>query len=82
MLAMNRWERIGAAAAWIAVFATASFAILKLLFGTVCWVAGHDAVEAAAGAIVPVVFGVLIGVEAYLWFKDWRARVDRERADW
>nr|CAD6630034.1 hypothetical protein RKHAN_04128 [Rhizobium sp. Khangiran2] len=75
MPAMSRFKRIGASAGWIAVFATASFAILKLIFGMVCWIAGHDPLETAVGAIAPVVFGILIGVEAYLWFKDWRARV-------
>lgn len=80
MLAMTRWKRIGAAAGWIAVFTTASYAILRLLFGVVCWIAGHDPVEETAGTIAPVVFGALIGIEAYLWFKDWRGGVNRESA--
>lgn len=78
---MSRWKRAGVAAGWIAVFTTASFTVLKLLFGAVCWVAGHDPVEAAVGLIAPVVFGGLIGLEAYLWFKNWRADNDRESTD-
>ena len=77
---MNRMKRIGAAAAWLAVFMVASFAIMKLVFAAVCWIAGHDPVEAAVGAIAPIVFGGLIGIEAYLWFRDWRTGMVRERS--
>ncbi|WP_077549205.1 hypothetical protein [Pseudorhizobium flavum] len=70
---MSRLKDVGAAAGLIAIFAMASFGILKLLFGTVCWITSHDPVEAAVGSIAPVVFGGLIGVEAYRWFKTWRS---------
>lgn len=51
---------------------------MKLLFAAVCWIAGHDPVEAAVGLIAPIVFGGLIGLEAYLWFNTWRADTDQE----
>lgn len=62
------------AACWITVFSAVAFAIVKFAFVLVCWIAGHDSLEAIIGTIAPIVFGALIGIEAFLWFSDWRAR--------
>lgn len=62
------------AACWIAVFSAAGFGLMKLAFAFVCWAGGHDMLEASVGAVASVALGVGIGVESFLWLRDWRAR--------
>jgi hypothetical protein len=62
------------AACWITIFSVAGFALVKLAFGVVCWLNGHDLVEAMVGAVESVIFGIAIGIESFLWLRDWRSR--------
>ena len=65
---------IAGAACCIAVFSGAGFALVKFAFVLVCWIGGHDILEALVGAIAPIAYGAAIGIESYLWFSQWRAR--------
>ena len=38
------------------------------------WAGGHDMLEASVGAVASVALGVGIGVESFLWLRDWCAR--------
>jgi hypothetical protein len=62
------------AACWIAVFSVAGFGLMKLLFAFVCWAGGHDTFEASVGAVASVALGLGIGLESFLWLRDWRMR--------
>ena len=57
---------------WTALFSAAAFVPLKLAFLFVCWIGGHDDVEAMAGLLAPAVFGIGFGIEGYLWFRERR----------
>jgi len=65
---------IARAACWIAIFSAAGFAVVKLAFAFVCWLSGHDLMEAMVGAVASVSFGAVIGIESFLWLRDWRIR--------
>ncbi|CAN7740527.1 hypothetical protein [Neorhizobium sp. LjRoot104] len=45
-----------------------------MIFELVCWTAGHDTLETMISLVASIGFGGWIGIEAYLWFKDWRWR--------
>lgn len=66
--------KLARAACWIAAFSVAGFAMVKLAFAVVCWMSGHDLLEAMVGAVASVTFGAAIGIESFLWLRDWRAR--------
>lgn len=61
------------AAGWIAVLSGAGFVLVKLAFVLVCWVGGHDILEALVGAVAPIALGAAIGIESFLWLREWRA---------
>lgn len=58
----------------IAAFSLAGFALTKLAFEVICWIIGHDMLEATIGLVASVGFGGWIGVEAFLTLRDWRSR--------
>ncbi|TKT57429.1 hypothetical protein YA62_020795 [Agrobacterium sp. LC34] len=62
------------AACWITLFSAAGFGLMKLAFAFVCWVGGHNLLEASVGAVASVALGVGIGIESFLWLRDWRMR--------
>lgn len=71
---MSSIVRIAKTLGLIAVFSVAGFAVVRLAFALICWISGHDLFEAMVGLIAAATFGLAIGIEAYLWFKDWRSR--------
>ncbi|MUO87127.1 hypothetical protein [Agrobacterium vitis] len=62
------------AACWIAAFSAAGIGLMKLAFAFVCWAGGHNLLEASVGAVASVALGAGIGIESYLWLRDWRMR--------
>lgn len=66
--------RISKALGLIAALSLAGFLAVKLAFMVVCWIGGHDILEAMFGFVAPCAFGIAIGIEAYLWLKDWQSR--------
>ena len=68
----RRIVNLAQATCWIALFAAAGFTLVKLGFGLVCWIGGHDWTEALYGYVASVVFGVAIGLESFLWLREWR----------
>ncbi|WP_312412345.1 hypothetical protein [Shinella sp.] len=64
--------RASRAALWILAFSVVGFGIVKLAFMLVCVIGGHDLTEELFGFTASVVFGGLIGIESYLWFREWR----------
>lgn len=68
-----RLINIAQAACGIAVFSAVGFMLVKLGFVLVCWIGGHDILEALLGAVVPIALGAAIGIESFLWFREWRA---------
>lgn len=79
------WSRLvhtAKTACVIAVFCSGAFLFVKLAFAAVCWIGGHDSLEAMVGALASAAFGVLIGIEAFLWFRECRvAKKARLAAD-
>ncbi|BCH62699.1 hypothetical protein RvVAT039_pl12530 (plasmid) [Agrobacterium vitis] len=47
---------------------------MKLTLAVVCWVTGHDLLEAIVGSVASIALGMAIGIETFLWLRDWRAR--------
>ena len=70
----NRTMKFACAASCIAVFSVAGYTFVKLTLALVCWVTGHDLLEAIVGSIASIALGVAIGIETFLWLRDWRAR--------
>ena len=70
----NRTKKIACAASWIAVFSVAGYAVVKLTLAVVCWVTGHDFLEAIVGSVASIALGAAIGIESFMWFRDWRAK--------
>ncbi|CDZ51630.1 hypothetical protein [Neorhizobium galegae] len=64
--------RASGAVLWILAFSVAGFGIVKLAFMLVCVIGGHNLMEALFGLMASVVFGGVIGIESYLWFREWR----------
>lgn len=73
----RRAFNIARAVGWIVLFCGAGTLLVKLAFGLVCWIGGHDWIEALVGSVASVSFGGLIGIESYLWFRDWRLERNR-----
>lgn len=73
--------RIFKALGLIIAFSLVGFVIVKLAFEIVCWVIGHDMFEATIGLVASVGFGVWIGVEAFLWLRDWRSQTKSDDFD-
>lgn len=67
-------RRVFKALAIIAAFSLGGFLVVRVIFELVCWTSGHDALENMIGLVASIGFGGWIGVEAYLWFQDWRWR--------
>jgi hypothetical protein len=59
------------AATWIALFCGAGFVFVRLAFALVCWVGGHNWTEALFGYVASIAFGAAIGIESYMWFREW-----------
>lgn len=68
----TRTMNLARAACWIVVFSGMGIALMKFAFAVVCWIGGHDIFESMLGMIGSIGFGVAIGVESFLWFRDWR----------
>lgn len=62
------------AACCIAVLSAAGFGLMKLTFAFVCWTGGHNLLEASVGAVASVALGAGLGIESFLWLRDWRMR--------
>ncbi|GEM_PF-1543037 len=77
---MSTWKRLVKAVFWIAFFAAVGFALVKLSFELVCWISGHDMVEATVGLLASLFFGTLFGIEFFLRFRDWQWQRNREKA--
>jgi len=71
---MSSIVRIAKTLSLIAIFSVAGFALVRLAFAFVCWINGHDLFEAMVGLLAATAFGLAIGIEAHLSFKDWRWR--------
>jgi hypothetical protein len=65
----------------IVTFSLAGFVLIKLAFKLVCWVAGHNSLEAMIGLVASIGFGGWIGLEGYYSLKDWRARAKPQDFD-
>lgn len=65
----------------ILAFSLAGFVLIKLAFELVCWVAGHDSLEATIGLVASIGFGGWIGLEAFLSLRDWRSRTNAKDFD-
>ncbi|MGV1908558.1 MULTISPECIES: hypothetical protein [Agrobacterium] len=63
--------KFASAASWIAVFSVAGYTVVKLTLAVVCWVTGHDLLEAIVGSVASIALGAAIGVESFLWLRDW-----------
>lgn len=68
------FRRLCKALALITVFSLVGFVVVRVIFELVCWTAGHDTLETMISLVASIGFGGWIGIEAYLWFKDWRWR--------
>ncbi|KAB2683303.1 hypothetical protein [Brucella tritici] len=64
--------RIAKATFWIGLFSILGYGGVKLALGIVCWLSEHNALEAMFSATTSVILGLVIGVEAFLWFSDAR----------
>ncbi|KQZ59768.1 hypothetical protein ASD54_23595 [Rhizobium sp. Root149] len=67
-------RRVFKALAIIATFSLVGFVVVRVIFELICWTAGHGTLENMIGLVASIGFGGWIGVEAYLWFLDWRWR--------
>lgn len=57
----------------LVAFSLIGFGILKLFFLGLCTFAlNHEPLEQMAGAFVPIVFGLAIGIEGFLWWREIR----------
>ncbi|WP_312405401.1 hypothetical protein [Rhizobium sp.] len=78
---MGSFIRLLKASGLIIVFSLMGFILIKLAFALVCWVIGHDMVEATIGLVASIGFGGWIGLEAFLSLRDWRSRVKAKDFD-
>lgn len=76
----NRILNLAKATCGIAVSSVIGFILMKLAFAAVCWINGHDMFESLLGMIGSIGFGMAIGVESYLWFRDWRMQRSRQQS--
>lgn len=58
----------------VALLSLAGFVVVRLIFEGVCWIMGHDMLAAVTGLVASIGFGGWIGIEAYLWIREWRDR--------
>ncbi|MCW5711714.1 hypothetical protein Q9314_02995 [Shinella sumterensis] len=57
------------AAWWIGLFSFLAYGAVKLVFAVACNLGGHNMTEAIFGVTTPIILGLAIGVEAFLWFR-------------
>ena len=62
-------SKILKAACWIGLFSFIAYEAVTLLFAMACKFGGHNSMEAMFGLTTPVILGLAIGVEAFLWFR-------------
>ncbi|PZU85463.1 MAG: hypothetical protein DI528_11890 [Shinella sp.] len=66
-----KFRHLTRTACWVAVFLTGGVLLVKLVFMLVCWIGGHNLFEALFGMTTPIILGTVIGIEAFLWFREW-----------
>lgn len=64
--------RLIKAFALISGFVIAGFLAVKLVFVAICRFGGHYTLEDLVGFTTPLVLGTAIGIETFLWFREWR----------
>lgn len=68
---MRRIFKISKALLALAILTILAYAALKLCFVLLCFfVLDHEPYEEMLGGYIPVVFGLAIGTEGYLWWRD------------
>lgn len=64
-------KRLARTAALLIGFSAIGFAALSVAFRGVCWIGGHNEMEAIWGATASVILSLAVGTEALL---TWRSR--------
>lgn len=62
--------RIVKGALCIALFSTLAYGVVKVALTIPCLLGGHNALEAMFSTTTPVILGLVIGVEAFLWSRE------------
>ena len=65
-----RLRRFATAIFWISIFCLAGFALVRLVFWGLCRFGGHYTFEHLAGLTTPVILGIVIGIESFLWWRE------------